>query len=298
MKWIILSFLLLINTFLANSQDILLTIIDSITHKPLAYSSLIFLDDNVGNYSNEEGVFTSNKIGHRLRISQISYNSKEIVVPKSDCIVMLQPKPYSLDEVTIKPSDTKPSQVGFFNKKQEFTVTGLTGDEMAVFIPNPFNNERYLKELLIKTDASRIIKSSLNIDFVSVFRVNFYLKKPNSLEPDNLQQIRSLICSSKILKKNTAINISNLNILLPTAGIFVSIEWIGIEYKNSKDLITDYKFRTEPFISTTLEQTNTVVFFRNKFLNDTWKLVDKNNPYSQLFKKDNFYTPCISLMIY
>jgi len=89
---------------------------------------------------------------------------------------------------------------------------------------------------------------------------------------------------------------SKFDILMPHNGIFVSIEWVGI-LSSTNELRTDYKNRTEPFVSTTFKQAKSKVYTRNKFVCMDWHLVDKNNRFSILLKKDNHYTPCIGVSV-
>lgn len=275
-----------------------MSIVDTTTQMPISYANLDYLDDKTGTYCNEAGVFATDKIGHRVQISLISYDSKVIVIPDKDSVVYLQPRPCQLDEISVSPTIVKPSIIGFFNSKSDFTRTGISGEELAVFISNPSKTDLYLKEVLIKTDIRKLVKSNLKIDFVSMFKVNFYLKKDKSFEPGKQLQVKSLILTSDSLKRKSAIDISRLKILMPADGIFVSIEWIGRVDKNSKELLEDYKGRIEPFISTTFMRTNTAVYYRNKFKNVEWTMLDKNDPICRLMNKDNYYTPCVGLKVY
>ena len=53
----------------------------------------------------------------------------------------------------------------------------------------------------------------------------------------------------------------------------------------------------EPFIQTTFKVNNSVVYEKNKLTNYAWKTVDKGNPFSIMLKKENGFTPMISLIL-
>lgn len=297
MKKLFFALLFLQAILITNSQESKITIVDSTSNKPISYATIHYLENRSGTYTNVEGVFLTDIINSPIRISHVGYYSRTIKLPIKDDIIRLEPQTYFLNEITIKPVKNKSIEIGYYKFKRDFTVTGISGNELAVYFLNNSGEEKQIEELIIGFSTKDYIKSSLGINFVSIFRINFYSKKENSSEPDSLILKNDLLFTSDIVKPKTVFDLSKFNLTIPSDGIFVSIEWVGIESKDTKSLKTDYTGRTEPFISTTFDKTDAIVYERNKFKEPNWKLIDKNNKFSFVLKRDNYYTPRISLLL-
>lgn len=298
MKKLLTGTLFILISLSIKSQDIKIIVVDSLSNKPISYSIVYYKVEKTGTYSNENGVFYTDKLSHIIEVSHIGYYSRIIKLPISNDTVKMQPQPYILNEIIVKPSKRKVEITGYYRFRSFFTITGFSGDELAVYLPNNSDENKLIKEIIIGFSTKNYIKNYLGIDFVSIFRINLYSKKENSTEPDSLLIKNDLVFTSEIIKPETIVNVSKYNIPMPKDGIFVSIEWVGIESKETKKLITDFKDRTEPFVTSTFDKTDAFVYERNKFKDINWKLVDKNSKISFALKKDNFYTPRISLSLY
>ena len=275
------------------SQNLAITVIDSITKNPIPYTNILF-NDGTGTYSNYQGIFFIKKDINTFKISNIAYFDKKAKVPLKDTIISLRPHNYEIQEIIVKPL-LKKINLGYNKYKSEFTYSGLSGDEIAVFIPNNTEHACQIQDLFIVFDTRKVVKKGLGIDFTSVFKLNFYSSK--DYKPDTLLLKKEIIVKTNTIHtKKYAIDLSKYEILMPYNGIFVSIEWVGI-LSPTNELRTDYKNRTEPFVSTTFKQTNSKVYARNKFKSMKWNLVDKNNRFSKLLKKENYYTPCIGVSV-
>lgn len=297
MKKTVIAIFFIANFLYVKSQEIKITILDSLSNNPISYASVYFMDEKTGTYANENGIFFTHNINQTLQISHIGYYSQIIKLSVKDNTVKLQPQTYSLNEITVKPGKKKIDEIGYYKFKSYFNTNGFSGDELAVYFSNSFNSEKTINQIIIGVNTDRRIKNALGVNFVSVFRVNFYSTKENSKEPDRMILKKDMLFTSEILEHKTKIDISEYHLKFPINGIFVSIEWVGIESENTKELITDSKERVEPFVSATFEKTNTVVYERNKFRDNNWKLVDKNHKYCIALKEDNFFTPKISLSL-
>jgi len=293
----VILFIYFICSIILNAQKVTIVVVDSLTREPISYASASFIETNSGTYTNDYGVLNVDSTHNFVLISHVGYYSKKLERPFGDDTIKLRPQIYSLVKIIVKPGKKKTEEIGYIHHKSDFVHNGFSGDELAVYFPNRFDNTKSLKELSICFDINRHIKEYLGIDFVSVFKINFYSKKENSSEPDTSLLIKELVLTSNIIKPATRIDISNYNIRLPKNGLFVSVEWVGIESEKTKELITDYKGRTEPFVSTTFEKTDAIVFERNKFSSNKWTLIDKNNILCIALKKNNFFTPRISITL-
>ena len=298
MRRIIIALFFISSTWLLKSQEVKITIIDSLSNEPIPYASVCFIDTKTGTYTNENGTFSTDRSNHSILVSHLGYRPRTFMQPTKDAIIKLQPEPYFLSEITVTPGKRKTEEIGYIKYKSNFFIPGLSGDELAVYFPNRHNTDKSIQEIKIRFNTSSLIKKSLEIDFLSVFKVNIYSKIESSSEPDSSLLVKDMVFTSKIIKPVTRIDVSEYNLKLPANGAFISIEWVGIESETTKEIITNYKNRTEPFISTTFENTNTLVYERNKFSDNKWTLIDKINKFNTLLKEDNYYTPRISLTIY
>jgi len=297
MKKSVIVLIIIHISMIINAQDAKLTVVDSLSNEPISYASASFIETNSGTYTNEKGVLNIDSTHNSVLISHVGYYSRKLGRPFKNGAVKLRPQTYFLNEIIVKPGKKKTEETGYISFRSHLIINGFSGDEIAVYFPDRFDDIKFLKELKICFDVFKPIKKFMGIDFVSVFKINLYSKKANSSEPDTSLLIKELVFTSDKIKPTTRIDISNYNIRFPEDGIFVSIEWVGIEAEKTKELITDYKGRTEPFVSTTFEKTDAIVFKRNKFSDNNWSLVDKNNELSIALKKDNFYTPRINIVL-
>jgi hypothetical protein len=282
-----------------NSQSVTLRVIDSVSELPVSYATVYFASDNTGTYTNQDGIFKSDKSNRKTQISHIAYETKTFMLPRFDSTIMLRPRAQLIDEITITPQEVKYETTGYFDYKSDFSKTGFSGDELAVFISNPYHSEKKIKNLIIGFDTRQLVKKDLGVDFVSVFRINLYTKYEDSPEPGKLILTQNdLIFNSDILKRKTKIDLSGFDLKFYEEGIFIAIEWIGIENGETKELITDYKGLTEPFVSNTYKETDALVYERNKFKDMRWTVIDKNSKYSIAFKLDTYFTPRFSVVTY
>ena len=298
MKRIIIALFIITNTLLSQSQEVKITIIDSLSNEPIAYASVCFIDTRTGTYTNENGIFNIDRSNHSILVSHLGYRPRTFMQPAKDATIKLQPETYFLSEITVTPGKKKTEEIGYIKFKSKLTKTGFSGDELAVYFPNRYSTDKNIQEIKIGFNTSSSIKKSLGVNFVSIFKINLYSKNESSSAPDSSLLVKDMVFTSKTIKSVTRIDVSEYNLRLPANGAFISIEWVGIESETTKEIITNYKKRTEPFLTTTFENTNTLVYERNKFSDNKWTLIDKNNKWSTVLKEDNYYTPRISITIY
>ena len=136
-----------------------LTVRDSITQKPIAYTSVWF-GNNTGGYTDESGMIEIPEGTKQIRLSHICYETKNIdkVAPDSQT-VFLVPKSINLDEVAIStraPKRIKTTEVGSMKAKTQTKHKGANGFEMALFIPydSTWTETPYIHSILASLDYS------------------------------------------------------------------------------------------------------------------------------------------------
>ncbi|MDR1983985.1 MAG: carboxypeptidase-like regulatory domain-containing protein [Prevotellaceae bacterium] len=302
---------LLFITCLAQT-DRKLFIADSITHEPIEYASIVFVGIEGGTYSNNKGVFYIPQNVEQIELSSIGYNTKTTILQKNIDTIFLFPQVYELTEAKILPIKKKRKSVelGYAQKNSIYTHMSLPGEEIAVYIPliNNENAYRLIKRVLFKERVYVARKFNLyKIDYTSVFKINFYSVAENN-EIGELINTEDIVFTSDILKTTTKLDVSKYNIYMPENGIFVAVEWVGKINTESEEIMkTDIKERILPFIRTSWEIENSIVYEKRRFSKEygyNWKKVDKNNEIiksiktiDKNLKEDAFYTPLISIVL-
>ena len=115
----IITALLALVAIVANAQQ-RLTIRDSLTQEPVAYSSVWF-GNEAGGYTDESGMIVIPEGTGRIRLSHICYETKSISAAEiSEHTVLLVPKSVSLGEVGV---------IAKAPKRVKTKTTGLTKEK-------------------------------------------------------------------------------------------------------------------------------------------------------------------------
>ena len=288
--------ILLTNNSIFSQSNSEIIVIDSLTRQPIPYVSIAFTESKNGTYSNYAGIF-SKPIGNTIYMSCVGYYSKYASVSSSTDTILLTPKLYEIPEIIIsKNSKPKDLEIGYAKEESEFAKSNSSGGEIAVLISDSKEIGMHINKVVLRIFKKDYALKSNNIDFTSVFMINFYNATDNMEVGEQINKDR-LILKSDQLTKRTIFDVSNLNLQMSMNGVFVSIEWIGKENIQNNDLYVITENLLEPFIQTTFKAKNSVVYEKNKLTNYMWKAVDKSNPFSIMLKKENGFTPMISLIL-
>jgi len=291
----LLTILLTDNSIFSQSNSEII-VIDSLTRQPIPYVSITFTARKNGTYSNSAGIF-SKPIDNAIYLSCVGYHSKYASISSTTDTILLTPKLYEIPEIVIsKNRKSKDIEIGYAKEEPEFANSNSSGGEIAVLISDPNEIGMHINKIVLRIFKKDYALKSNNIDFTSVYMINFY-NATDKLEVGEQINKDRLILKSDQLTKRTIIDVSNLNLQMSRNGVFVSIEWIGKENIQNKDLYVITQNLLEPFIQTTFKAKNSVVYEKNKLNNYTWETVNKSNPYSIMLKKDNGFTPMISLIL-
>jgi len=288
--------ILLTNSSILSQSISEIIVIDSLTRQPIPYVSIAFTVSKNGTYSNNAGIF-SKPIDNSIYLSCVGYHSKYAYVSSSTDTILLTPKLYEIPEIVIsKNSKPRDLEIGYAKEEPLFAKSNSSGSEIAVLISDSKGIGMHINKVVLRILKKDYALKSNNIDFTSVFMINFYNATDNMEVGEQINKDR-LILNSDQLTKRTIIDVSNLNLQMSRNGVFVSIEWIGKENIQNNDLYVITENLLEPFIQTTFKVNNSVVYEKNKLTNYAWKTVDKGNPFSIMLKKENGFTPMISLIL-
>jgi hypothetical protein len=291
----IISFFLIFICFtgtLSSQKSETISILDRVTKEAVPFATVYNLNGKTGFYTSPNGEIKKSFLTDSIEISCVGYYPQKVTIRTSTSIILLEPCFYKIDEVVINPKKYKSSTLGYYKNKVNpslsFAQNG--GTEMAVMIKNDLKKEAVLKKIIVAlsvTGASRF-----NLDFISVFRVNLYEINDQLLIGDIVNKC-PLIFTSKDLMKKTELDVFNKNIVIPDKGVFVAIEWLGKIDNNTNELEKAYD-PLEPFLSLTTKPKGTIVYIRNIYSKENWKLF---TGYERLKAAglDKNYIPRISL---
>ena len=210
-----------------------LTVRDSITQKPIAYTSVWF-GNNTGGYTDESGMIEIPEGTKQIRLSHICYETKNIdkVAPDSQT-VFLVPKSINLDEVAIStraPKRIKTTEVGLMKVKTQTKHKGVNGFEMALFIPydSAWTEIPYIHSILASLDYSThyLVFTEIKTPIYATLRFDLRLPNPKTGAPKD----ESLIDGGIILPSGQKLGKDGVSLTrpipFPQTGVFVVMEWI------------------------------------------------------------------------
>lgn len=201
-----------------------IVILDSITHKAIPNVSIKTAKEYV--YADKNGEISLSSINSgRIVISCIGYKEKEVNLEPYIDTIHLSPKTYEIQEVNIKSDDSYKTYFLGYHRLSRFspinitfpllnTFTGLPGTQMAVYIPSDGKTSTIKEILLALKIESKLVR----------YKVHLYEVKEDGT-PGN--PIYSRIILNNELKKANRIDLSELNISIPTEGIFIGFEWVA-----------------------------------------------------------------------
>ena len=157
-KKAIITALLALIVIVANAQQ-RLTVRDSLTQEPIAYTSVWF-GNEAGGYTDESGTIEIPEGTKRIRLSHICYETRSIsIADNSGQTVLLVPKSVNLGEVSVSakaPKRMKTTTAGLTKEKTQTCHRGANGFEMALFIPydSTWAETPYIHSILASLDYS------------------------------------------------------------------------------------------------------------------------------------------------
>ena len=206
---------------------------DSLTQEPIAYTSVWF-GNEAGGYTDESGMIEIPKGTKMIRLSHISYETKNIAKITADSqTIFLVPKSISLDEVAISakaPKRIKTTEVGLMKAKTQTKHKGANGFEMALFIPydSTWAETPYIHSILASLDYSThwLVFTEIKTPIYATLRFDLRLPDAKTGAPKD----ESLIDGGIILPSSQKLGKDGISlprpIPFPQTGVFVVVEWI------------------------------------------------------------------------
>ena len=265
-----------------------LTVRDSITQKPIAYTSVWF-GNNTGGYTDESGMIEIPEGTKQIRLSHICYETKSIdkVAPDSQT-VFLVPKSINLDEVAISAKAlkrTKTTEVGSMKAKTQTKHKGANGFEMALFIPydSTWAETPYIHSILASLDYSThwLVFTEIKTPIYATLRFDLRLPDAKTGAPKD----ESLIDGGIILPSSQKLGKDGISlprpIPFPQTGVFVVVEWITTaQVSESCNLV--------PSLNMTLDEKENRTWNKKTFRGMDW-MQEQDEPAYQNEEAQDFY---------
>ena len=228
----IITALLAIVAMVANAQQIL-TVRDSLTQEPVAYTSVWF-GNEAGGYTNESGTIEIPEGTGRIRLSHICYETESISAADiSEHTALLIPKSVNLGEVSVSakaPKRMKTTTAGLINKKTQTCHRGANGFEMALFIPydSTWTMVPYIHSILASLDYSTHWLTFTTIKTPIYATLRFDLRQPDA--KTGAPSDESIINGGIIIQPSQRVGKDGVKLVspipFPKTGVFVVVEWI------------------------------------------------------------------------
>ena len=231
-KKAIITALLALIVIVANAQQ-RLTVRDSLTQEPIAYTSVWF-GNEAGGYTDESGTIEIPEGTKRIRLSHICYETRSVsIADNSGQTVLLVPKSVNLGEVSVSakaPKRMKTTTAGLTKEKTQTCHRGANGFEMALFIPydSTWTEAPYIHSILASLDYSTHWLTFTTIKTPIYAMLRFDLRLPDA--QTGAPRDESIINGGIIIQPSQRIGKDDVKlanpILFPKTGVFIVVEWI------------------------------------------------------------------------
>ena len=286
-KQTIITTLLALVAIVANAQQ-RLTIRDSLTQEPVAYTSVWF-GNEAGGYTDESGMIEIPEGTGQIRLSHICYETKSISVSDiSKHTVLLVPKSVNLGEVSVSakaPKRVKTTAAGLTKKKTQTCHRGANGFEMALFIPydSTWTESPYIHSILASLDYSTHWLTFTTIKTPIYATLRFDLRQPDA--KTGAARDESIINGGIIIQPSQRVGKDGVKLVspipFPKTGVFVVVEWITTaQVSESCNLV--------PSLNMTLDEKENRTWNKKTFRAMDW-MQEKDEPTYQNEEAQFFY---------
>ena len=278
-KEIIITILFALVTMKMYTQQRLI-VRDSLTQKPIAYTSVWF-GNEAGGYTDESGMIEIPEGTKQIRLSHICYETKIITKVTADLhTIFLVPRSINLDEVAISakvPKRIKTTEVGLMKAKTQTKHKGANGFEMALFIPydSTWTETPYIHSILASLDYTThwLVFTEIKTPIYATLRFDLRQTDAKTGAPKD----ESLIDGGIILPSGQKLGKDGISLTrpipFPQTGVFVVVEWITTaQVSESCNLV--------PSLNMTLDEVDNRTWNKKTFRSVGW-MQEKEEPIYQ-----------------
>ena len=270
---------LIVPLFSFGQKEIVSGYVKDKNNNPLSYVNIVSCQYKIGTSTNDSGFFS---IGFdksdTVKFSHISFYSRVVPVNNilKDSVVVLEDREFSLDGVVVKPKNSykQKEKIGFASVDKSGSFSLGPGNQLAIFIDN------YRKKAAYIESVSFYVKDKGKCN--SKIRIRILEKEKNKFAPGKDLLTENYVIRNKDLLHRNTINISKSNLFLPEEGVFVVIEWVGVD-----DNCIDKSY---PIITANLRARENYLWYN--YRDKEWSRAPRP------VMNENFMTPNVFLTVY
>lgn len=243
---------------------------------PLSDVNVMIENKSIGTYSDQHGKFSLPvNLDDKVIFSLIGYEKKIYLARdlSGNIEIQLKEQTYSLPEIEVSLTDPKSKgkkeEYGFIREKREIYNGRPIGNQVAVFIPHPNQENVLLTQALfrlaifLKNEEKKCGKVRVHL-----YEFDQYTRSPGK---DLLKkEVTRIICADQLIK----VDVSEFKIAFPPEGIFVALEFLGETAKNGSFHLG--KYNVQPYFFTTTNPKLSRNTWERHWAGE-WKLHKKEN---------------------
>lgn len=255
-------------------------ILDSLTNKPIAYSTLSFDNINKGTYCNELGEFTLKweTDQKNITISCLGYEKKTVnytyLKTGVNNVIKLAQKQNIIDEIVIVGVKKKYTGIKKIKTPKVIKIrSGLPfGSEFCTLIKNQFNKPGKMQSISLSLNKME------DLDYLATYKVKFYEYDSINKRPGESIYDKNLIIEPENKTYHLKIKLDSLNIDFPKNGICVGIEIINKKYEEKINSMS----KIGPFINFT--HTKLEILTWERYFDKNWFVYTRKSNIRNDFK--------------
>lgn len=253
--------------------------VKDIHNQNISYVNIVSTQYKIGTATNDSGMFSINiDIEDTIKLTHIAFQAKKLPVKKllETNIIILEEQNINIEDIAITSIKNYKQKelVGYRSLDRNGSFVLKPGNQLAVFINNIRKQVGFIESVSFQIKE----KGKCN----SMIRIRILEKDKKSFSPGRDLLKENYVIENQNLSKNNTINLSKSNIFFPIEGVFVVIEWVGID----NNCIN----KSYPIITANLSTKGNYLWYN--YRDKDWSKA------SRPFKKDYYMTPNIYLTVY
>lgn len=238
----------------------------------IPYANVVLFNSRNGTNANEDGSFKldiTNHLNDSILISAIGYHNKVLYLVDYHSnynlgTIVLESQSIGLNTVTINANKIKYNKkhsMGLEKDGSTFYYT-LFGDEICAFIENTKHQRGLLHTIHLH------LKKHWWADYTADLNIKIYQFNQQTNAPGELLYFNNIIVSPGNKTQDYKISVKDYNIIIPTDGVCIAVEWINTSQEIKKVYTLGPGFKYTNVSTKTLTWKN----YRNKkWVNGTFK---------------------------
>lgn len=253
--------------------------VKDIHNQNISYVNIVSTQYKIGTATNDSGMFSINiDIEDTIKLTHIAFQAKKLPVKKllETNIIILEEQNINIEDIAITSIKNYKQKelVGYRSLDRNGSFVLKPGNQLAVFINNIRKQVGFIESVSFQIKE----KGKCN----SMIRIRILEKDKKSFSPGRDLLKENYVIENQNLSKNNTINLSKSNIFFPIEGVFVVIEWVGID----NNCIN----KSYPIITANLSTKGNYLWYN--YRDKDWSKA------SRPLKKDYYMTPNIYLTVY